>query len=108
LLLEIRAGGHTQVERPDSELAQCTWVADLPVIVLDAAPQEADLLRAFEAGADDFLARPVSYLELRGFVSSTAGTAISSRGLGKMAHFGYRDTQQFRARLASKSRAKSR
>ncbi len=36
--------------------------SDLPVIVLCSTAQELDLLRAFEAGADDFLARPPRYL----------------------------------------------
>jgi DNA-binding response OmpR family regulator len=38
---------------------------DLPVIMLSSHAQETDLLRAFEAGADDFLGQPASYLELR-------------------------------------------
>lgn len=41
------------------------WQEDMPVIVLSPNTQEPDLLRAFEAGADDFLPRPACYLELR-------------------------------------------
>ena len=65
LLLEIRAGGRLQAGCPESGPARGAWVADLPVIVLGSTSREVDLLRAFEAGADDFLARSASYLELR-------------------------------------------
>jgi DNA-binding response OmpR family regulator len=41
------------------------WPESLPVIVVGSRAQEPDLLRAFDAGADDFLAQPASYLELR-------------------------------------------
>lgn len=41
------------------------WTADVPVIMLNASRRQTDLLRAFDAGADDVLAPPPAYLELR-------------------------------------------
>jgi DNA-binding response OmpR family regulator len=41
------------------------WTPQLPVIVVSSRAHELDVLRAFEAGADDFIARPAGYLELR-------------------------------------------
>ena len=60
LLAEIR-GGVPLARRG----AEGTWHDRLPVIVISPQVGEPDLLRAFEAGADDFLARPPGYLELR-------------------------------------------
>jgi DNA-binding response OmpR family regulator len=37
----------------------------VPVIVLGGRADELELLRAFEAGCDDFMAKPFSYLEFR-------------------------------------------
>jgi DNA-binding response OmpR family regulator len=48
-----------------STSAETRWEADLPVIVVGSEGGELDLLRAFDAGADDVLAREASYLELR-------------------------------------------
>jgi DNA-binding response OmpR family regulator len=55
LLREIRA--------PDSE--RPLWSPAVPVIVIGASANQLDTLRAFEAGADDFLSSHERYLELR-------------------------------------------
>jgi len=55
LLRHIRRSG------PD----HARWQADVPVMMFSASTDQADLLRAFDAGADDVLARPPTYLELR-------------------------------------------
>jgi DNA-binding response OmpR family regulator len=55
LLGEIRAADREGVP----------WRSELPVIVISSRSHELDVMRAFEAGADDFLARPARYLELR-------------------------------------------
>jgi DNA-binding response OmpR family regulator len=55
LLAEIRA----------AERGCAVWERGLPAIVVGSRAHELDMLRAFEAGADDFLARPAGYLELR-------------------------------------------
>lgn len=41
------------------------WNPSLPTLVLGPCDRELDLLRAFDAGADDYLPKPVGYLELR-------------------------------------------
>jgi DNA-binding response OmpR family regulator len=55
LLREIRRAG----------AAGATWDGALPAIVIGAHARELDMLRAFEAGADDFMARAATYVELR-------------------------------------------
>jgi DNA-binding response OmpR family regulator len=47
-----------------AERTGAPWERDLPAIVLGTGRRELDVLRAFEAGADDFVLR-APYLELR-------------------------------------------
>jgi DNA-binding response OmpR family regulator len=58
LLEEIRSDSEATATRP-------AWNARLPAIVIGQGPSQLELLRAFDAGADDVLSSPVSYLELR-------------------------------------------
>jgi DNA-binding response OmpR family regulator len=41
------------------------WAPEMPIVVVGDIVNELSMLRAFEAGADDFVARPPRYLELR-------------------------------------------
>lgn len=44
---------------------QAPWDRTLPAIVIGAPSGELDAVRALDAGADDFMARPAGYMELR-------------------------------------------
>ncbi|HTB50269.1 MAG TPA: response regulator transcription factor [Solirubrobacteraceae bacterium] len=57
LLEEIRCEDRTS--------PRSVWDGRLPAVVLGSSAGQLELLRAFDAGADDFIAPPVSYLELR-------------------------------------------
>ena len=55
-----------EIRTPNALSAEATWDENLPVIVLNPGATQLDLLRAFEAGADDFIATEHHpYLELR-------------------------------------------
>ncbi len=60
-----RGGLELLGEIREADRRRAPWTHELPVIVVSSLAQELDMLRAFEAGADDFLARPARYLELR-------------------------------------------
>lgn len=46
-------------------------------MILSARTAQADMLRAFEAGADDFLLRNAGYLELRGVNFKSRGCFLA-------------------------------
>jgi DNA-binding response OmpR family regulator len=52
---------------------------DLPLLLLSGRCAEVDRVRAFEQGADDFLAKPFSYPELRGRAAALLRRADSRR-----------------------------
>lgn len=60
--------------------ASAPWCRQTPVVLIGPRAQELDVLRAFDAGADDYLARPAGYLELRARLRAILRRASSSAG----------------------------
>jgi DNA-binding response OmpR family regulator len=78
LLGEIRAADRERVP----------WTRELPVIVISSRAHELDVLRAFDTGADDFLARPARYLELRARLRAVLRRSESVAGHGRVLQIG--------------------
>jgi DNA-binding response OmpR family regulator len=56
------------------------WERTLPAIVVDGDARELDMLRAFDEGADDYLPRPTTYLELRARLRAILRRTLSQPG----------------------------
>jgi DNA-binding response OmpR family regulator len=56
-----------------SRIREDEAMSPMPVILLTARVQEADVTRGFEAGADDYLKKPFSPQELRARVQAILG-----------------------------------
>ncbi len=72
----------------DTGTAGTTWDRELPAIVMSSPARELDMLRAFEAGADDFLGRPATYLELRARMRAILRRAASMPQSGRVIDVG--------------------
>lgn len=58
---------------------------DIPIVMLTARDTEADKLMGFEAGADDYLTKPFSLLELQARLKAMIRRASGSRGVLQVA-----------------------
>jgi DNA-binding response OmpR family regulator len=68
----------------DADGAMTRIVAGTPILLLSGRAEEIDRLRGFDRGADDFLAKPYSYPELRARVAALLRRAQGRRAGGAL------------------------
>lgn len=68
--------------------ARIRELADTPVILLTAKTSEADKLRGFRLGVDDYVTKPFSLAELTARVRAVLGRAPSDEGLATVLNIG--------------------
>ena len=69
----------TELRRPGSELDP-----ELPVLILSGRAGELDRVRGLERGADDYLAKPFSYPELRLRLAALLRRTAGRTGIGRI------------------------
>ena len=69
----------TELRRPGSELDP-----GLPVVILSGRASELDRVRGLERGADDYLAKPFSYPELRLRLAALLRRSAGRTGIGRI------------------------
>lgn len=63
-------------------------IPDLPIIMLTAKSQEAEIVTGLELGADDYITKPFSVLELLARISALFRRVSSGSGLQEINRFG--------------------
>lgn len=81
-------GTLTLLEEMRRTAAPPLWPAGLPVVVLSSRQDELELVRAFEAGADDFVARPPRLAELRARLRALLRRCEHRREPGRLIELG--------------------
>ena len=64
-------------------------IPDLPIIMLTAKSQEAEIVTGLELGADDYITKPFSVLELLARINALLRRVASGSGLQEIHRFGY-------------------
>ncbi len=85
--------------------ARLRELSDVPIIMLSARAAEADVLRGFQLGADDYLIKPFSFAELAARIQAVLVRARDGRKeIGYVAHGEIvLDTEKYRATLAGRT-----